>query len=139
MPSLGDMLRDMGAESDALERPKLAPDIEAIRLRDALAALNVRHEFRPGMIVRQKPQAQSYQTLGGNDMAIVVELLDEPIIDDESEVGSAYYRQRLDMIIGAIFPRGARVTFNFYHVDSRRFEPVPEDEIAFLAEGGERR
>jgi hypothetical protein len=57
-----DLLRSLG--DDGADKPTLAPDIEAIRLRDSLAALNVRHEFKPGMIVRQKPQAKLYRDYG---------------------------------------------------------------------------
>ena len=108
--------------SDEQERPKLAADIERIRLVDCLAALNTRHEFRVGMIVRQKPQARIYKEFGDNGLAIVVELLSKPIIEPGGiGVGTAHFREPLDMIVGSL--EGEK-DFCLFHVDSRRFEPV---------------
>lgn len=127
MAGLGDYLSAMSRSigDDEPERPKLAPDIEAIRLRDSLAAFNERHEFRPGMIVRQKPQARGYKTYGDNDQAIVIEMLPVPIIAPVADHGSCYYREPIDMLVGSIEPTtDSSDQFCVYHVDSRRFEPV---------------
>ena len=117
-----------GPDGEAEEaRPKLAADIERIRLVDCLSAFNERHEFRPGMIVRQKPQALNYKGFGDNDQAIVVELLAEPIIAGLEAHGTSHYRERQDMIVGSL--EDGKL-FCLFHVDSRRFEPVPADEAA---------
>ena len=108
---------------DKPERPKLAADIERIRLVDCLDAFNRRHVFRPGMIVRQKPQARIYKGFGDNDLAIVVELLSEPIISGLDLNGASHYREPHDMIVGSL--EGEK-DFCLFHVDSRRFEPVEE-------------
>lgn len=134
----GDLLRmlaqsGMGSD-DAPERPKLAPDIEAIRLRDSFAAFNERHVFEPGMIVRQKPQVRGYQPGGDNDLSIVIGTLAEPIISASTEMGGSNYRQQVDMLIGSIEHGPDGETFAIFHIDSRRFEPVPEADIA-LATG----
>jgi hypothetical protein len=119
------------------ERSKVAPDIEAILLRDALDALNVCHTtFAPGMIVRQKRQARLYKMLGDNDLAIVVRMLPEPIMSQESSVNNTLYRHEVDMVIGSIEYAGIdrqQPIFATFHVDSRRFEPVPDAEMALSA------
>jgi hypothetical protein len=118
------------------ERPKVAPDIEAILLRDALTVLNVEHTFAPGMIVRQKRQARLYRMLGDNDLAIVVRMLPEPIMSQEFSVNNTLYRHEVDMVIGSIEYAGIdrqQPIFATFHVDSRRFEPVPDAEIALSA------
>ena len=120
MSRFADFLREM--ENDAPERPKLAPDIEAIRLRDALASYNTEHVFKPGMIVRQKPQASVYNNFGHNNLAIVVEVLKEPIMRSAGEGGS-HYREIIDMKIGSM-NTDDNAGFPIFHVDSRRFEPV---------------
>lgn len=121
MPSLMDLLRE--SSDDEPERPKLAADIEAIRLRDSYAAFNEQHVFKPGMIVRQKPQVRLYKAFGDNDRAIVVEMLPEPVIAGLDRGGTSHYREPLDMLIGCM----SNDDFAIYHVDSRRFEPVPEE------------
>lgn len=118
MPSLMDM---MAMQEEEGARPKLDADIERIRLRDCLGALNVKHEFRVGMIVRQKPQAVAYKQFGDNNQVIVVELLEKAIISPERNAGSCNYRMRIDMIVGSL--EGGK-EFCLFHVDSRRFEPV---------------
>jgi hypothetical protein len=113
------------------ERSKVAPDIEAILLRDALTALNVEHTFAPGMIVRQKRQARLYRMLGDNDLAIVVRMLSEPIMSQESSTSNTLYRHEVDMVVGSIEYAGIDrpPIFATFHVDSRRFEPVPDAEL----------
>lgn len=114
-----------GSDDDEPKRPKLAPDIEAIRLRDSLAAFIDYHELKPGMTVRQKPQARLYTGFGDNDIAIVVALLPEPIISNAIEkFGTAHFREPVDMIVGSIEHFDDKEVFTLYHVDSRRFEPV---------------
>jgi hypothetical protein len=115
-----DLMQAM-ADDNEPSRPKLAPDIEAIRLRDSYDALLVKHEFRPGMIVRQKPQAINYKEFGDNGLAIVIEVLAEPIIVGLDNPGSNRHRERQDIIVGSI--EDERM-FCLFHVDSRRFEPV---------------
>ncbi len=110
---------------DEPHRPRLAPDIEAIRLRDSYAAFSQRYQFKPGMIVRQKLLALNYTGFGDNDIAIVVEVLDEPVFT-EGAAGSQHFHEPNDMIVGSI--ENGR-TFCLFHVDSRRFEPVPEENI----------
>ena len=107
---------------------KLTPDVEAIRLADSLAAFNERHMFYPGLIVRQKPQAAIYTGFGDNAMAIVVEMLAEPIIGNQDKEGTPHYRERYDMLVGSIESSadGDHNCFCVYHVDSRRFEPWTE-------------
>lgn len=73
------------------DEPRLAPDIEAVRLRDALSAFQIEHTFRIGDIVRQKPQATLYAGFGDNDLAIVVDLLPTPIFTDKKDHGSPYF------------------------------------------------
>ena len=114
------------------KRPQFAIDIEALRLREAFASFVTEHTFTPGMIVRQKKQIGGYQSYGANDLAIVMKVLDEPIlaeIDGGNTQSSPWYRTPLSMVIGCIV---GDESFMIYHVDGRRFEPVPEDEIKAL-------
>lgn len=108
--------------NDDDNRPKISYEGEVECLRDAFAQFNERHVFKPGDLVRQKPQASIYKTISDNGVSVVVEMLPEPIILP-SEPGTAHYREPNDMIIGE---RKSTGEFLLYHVDSRRFEPAPE-------------
>jgi len=120
MPSMEEMM--FGRQQE--EFPKLAPDIEVLRLRDAFNALQTAHRFAVGDLVRQKPLARRYRNLGDNDQAIVLEVLPEPIVN-QGEAGSTHYRELQDLVIG-ILKRDPEEGDWFlpYHVYSRCFEPV---------------
>lgn len=141
------MLRDMQQQMKASDEPqqegepgvspdhRLAPDIEAIRLQDALRTLQKKYSFKVGMIVRQKQGVRAYRKHSESDLSIVVDLLSTPVLfEAEGEAGgsaSPYFRQPLDMIVGHIDDD----SFLLYHVDSRRFEPVPEEETRLRVRG----
>lgn len=116
------------------ETPKLAPDIEAELLRDALASHQIVHHFVAGMIVRQKPAAGLYHRFGNNDLAIVVEVLCDPILDGSRDPSSPYYRLLLDLRIGFLSYAGgdAQQCFPVMYVSSQYFEPVPAGELALI-------
>lgn len=81
--------------------------------------LNERHEFNPGDIVEWKPELCNRKL---KDPQIVIEVLDEPLLDAEkNNSGSSYFREPLDIIVGAI---DEDVDFLIlFHLDSRRLQP----------------
>ena len=108
----------------APEEPKRDSDIEATMLRDYLEALRDEAVLAPGDIVRQKA--------GGpysGDMYIVVELLPVPVIAEEDDSGSPYFRQKLDMVVGRVVGG----VFALWHVESRRFEHWPAHEVQSIS------
>lgn len=115
-------LANQDRDDDEPQRAKIAPDIEATLLRAALVAYNTRHEFQPGMIVRQKNNCGIYKNTSANGLSIVVEVLKEPITTGD-DVSSCYFRIVNDLVIANLTPDG---DFAVWHVDGRRFEPVPE-------------
>ncbi len=117
---------DSSDDEDAAEEV-LSIDIEGLRLHEAMEQFLTRHDFRVGMIVRQKPLALGYRKAGKHDLGIVVELIDPPIVLDDVEhsAGSPYFRKPLDLIIG----HRSGGNFAVFHVDSRHYEPVPEAEL----------
>lgn len=128
---MSDMMRlfaNMRNADDAEEKPAIANDVLAVRLRDSLAALQKKHEFTVGMIVRQKPLCPAYEWPG--QLAIIVEVLSEPFINDQSPVGSQYYKERNDIKIGVIRARAGE--FLVYHCDSARLEPAPPEDLVLL-------
>jgi hypothetical protein len=79
------------------------------------------HDFRPGQIVRWKPGLKNKRRPEYNEPVVVIEKLTEPAYDTSQGAGSAYYRERLDIILGFIDNDNEMIAFHF---DSRRFEPL---------------
>jgi hypothetical protein len=75
--------------------------------------------FEVGQLVKWKTNLKNRKIPYKNQPAIVVEILDEPIISDDDESGSPYFRENLDIILGILVDDNIFLTF--YH-DSRRFE-----------------
>jgi hypothetical protein len=118
-----ELLRRMADEAQQeMDRPKISRIGEIEVLREGLRLLNTAHNFSPGMIVQQKPGCENYKTLSDNGVAIVVEVLAEPIIiSREDDLGGMNFRTPMDMIIGEYSSDG---NFCLFYVDKRRFEPV---------------
>lgn len=117
------MLQSFDNDAKSVAKTPRAPDIQAELLRDALRSYLTKHEFTVGMIVRQKPACPIYAHT--EDLWIVMEILATPLVSD-GEFGTPHWNEPIDMIVGVRADDGDFVT---YHVDSRRFEPVPLDEI----------
>ena len=88
-------------------------------LKQAFETFNQKNTFKPGDIVEWKPGMKHKRS---NGPFIVVEVLGEPIVDTVGDPGLAYFREPLDLILGA-FLNGDFVTFYY---DSRRMQPVNE-------------
>lgn len=79
---------------------------------------NEKHTFAVGDIVGWKP-GMSNRNVDGP--FVVVKVLQVPITDAESNSGSQYFNEPLDVVLGHINSRGE---FVVHHHDSRRFEPA---------------
>lgn len=117
----------LGGNNSGEDEPKLSLPFAAQDLRDGLTALMTDHCFAVGDIIRQKPTCKIYNERYPGEPAIVCEILPEEIIDNDQQAGSAFFRTRLTMIIGRRSSDGDLATF---HVDGRRYEPVPKGELA---------
>lgn len=80
------------------------------------------HTLKPGMLVRWKAGLKNKKRPEYNEPAIVMEVLLDPLRDNENGAGSAYYREPLDLLLGLIDGDG---DFVIFHFDQRRFEPLP--------------
>jgi hypothetical protein len=103
-------------DTHAADSPAVSPQ----QLQDALTAYQQRRELAPGTLVQWKSQLANKPVPGPGEPAIVVEVLDEPIVTEDEPVDSPYFRERLDVILGVIDADGDLL---FFHYDSQRFEP----------------
>jgi hypothetical protein len=101
----------------------LEGDLGAV-LRERFATLSTRHRFKPGDLVGWKPGLRNRKVPSYGAPAIVIEVLDEPVLDKGEESGSTYYREPHDLILGVLWDRDpGRGDFVTFHFDSRRFQP----------------
>lgn len=117
----------LSAAAAAQAKPKLPPSDLIRLLHERLSSLAKHTRFRAGQIVRWKPGLKNRRLPDDGQPAIVVEVLDTPILAREEESGSAYFREPLDIVLGILDSDG---DFVMFHYDSRRFEPWPDDKTS---------
>ena len=87
-------------------------------------ALNTPHTFKPGDLVCWKSGMRNRRFPREGNPAVVLEVLATPHLDSETETGSTYYREPLDLVLGLFLEEGEhRGDFLCWHFDSRRFTP----------------
>jgi hypothetical protein len=89
------------------------------QLQTAYKTLLKKDSFQVGQLVKWKQNLKNRRIPYRNQPAIVVELLDNPIISSDEESGSPYFRENLDIILGILVDDS---TFLNFYYDSRRFE-----------------
>ncbi|MBE2295453.1 MAG: hypothetical protein IAF00_10890 [Phycisphaerales bacterium] len=76
--------------------------------------------LRPGMLAVWKPGLKNCRFPRYGEPAVVIEVLDPPLINHKAEAWSPYYREPLDLLLGILYQDNK---FLAYHFDSRRFQP----------------
>ncbi len=93
-------------------------------LRERYRRLLQPHRVSPGELVTWKPGLKNKRYPRYGHPAVVIEVLETPLLDREDDAGSTDFREPLDLVLGLIWDdgpsRGELVTF---HYDSRRFQP----------------
>lgn len=90
-------------------------------LRKAQGALTEGHDFTPGELVEWKLPLRNRQLPEYGQAAVVLEVLDEPVVNESEPADSPYYREPLDLVLGVIDGDGDLAAFHF---DKRRFRPL---------------
>lgn len=122
-----DVLRALakaGAKPGAVGVPSLPPKETALILRTRLESFDTVNTFQRGQTVQWKQGLKNRARPQYGQPAIVVQILDEPILDTSEEAGSAYFRESLDIVLGMLAPEDGG--FVLYHYDRRRFEAFVE-------------
>lgn len=92
-------------------------------LRERYALLNQQQPFKPGDLVCWKPGLRNRRVPAYGAPAVVLEVLDAPIADTETESGSTYFREPLNLVLGLFWDREpGRGDFVAFHFDGRRFQ-----------------
>lgn len=86
-------------------------------------AFQDRHTFAVGDLVTWKPGLKNRRIPRYGQPAVVMEVLDPPVVDGERESGSTYFNEPLDVVLGLFIDNGpARGELLTWHFDSRRFQ-----------------
>lgn len=88
-------------------------------------------KFRPGDVVRWKKGLKNKRYPKEGQLCIVMEEMKEPIIQDNRDAGSPYYREPLDLVLALLEDDSDLVIF---HYDKRRFERVEEVTLEWKKE-----
>jgi len=124
-PSLSDLLKE------SLERQKAEDDIPddpakydagyRAQLAENCKALLQPYVFQVGQLVKWKKGLQNRKYPKKYQPAIVVAVLDSPVLSEDKETGSTYFREPLDIVLGMTTEEGG--PFMTFYYDKRRFEP----------------
>ncbi|MEV4736665.1 MULTISPECIES: hypothetical protein [unclassified Microbacterium] len=106
--------------SEALERRRTAAYADLLTAR--YNELTERHAFVPGQFVQWKPNLRNKIRPAYGEPAVVIELLEEPALNEEKDTSSPYFREPIDLALGVVDDEGEIL---IYHFDSRRFAPWP--------------
>ncbi|HLP88673.1 MAG TPA: hypothetical protein VK184_08810 [Nostocaceae cyanobacterium] len=106
-------------ENDLFEENKTYGEEYIDKLRSACNNLIKKESFQVGQLVKWKENLKNRKLPRKNQPAIVVAILDEPIISNVQESGSPYFRETLDIVLGILLEDYVFLTFYY---DSRRFE-----------------
>ncbi len=97
-------------------------------LRERYQSLVKRQRFSPGQLVEWKPGLKNKRIPRYGQPAVVIEILETPVLDREDEAGSTYFREPLDVVLGLLWDEGpARGEFVTFYYDSRRFQATDEE------------
>ena len=87
-------------------------------------AMQVCHTFKAGDILTWKPGLSNRRYPKNGKPAVVMEVLEVPVLDRERDSGSPYFREPLDVVLGAFAEEEDMPgIFLTWHFDSRRFQP----------------
>lgn len=113
------LLKTFGEKDADSEEEKNYGEEYLVQLKSACKNFLRKESFEVGQIVKWKENLKNRRLPHKNQPAIVITILDEPVISTDDESGSPYFLETLDIILGIIVDDG---TFQTFYYDSRRFE-----------------
>jgi Uma2 family endonuclease len=87
-------------------------------LKESVEKYNQDYNFNIGDILQWKDGLKNKKRPQYGEPCVVVEILDNPISDNEAPIASPYYLEKLDIKLGLLADNGEFFTF---HYDKNRF------------------
>lgn len=116
---IAELLNSVREKDSDNEEEKSYGEDHLTQLRTACNNFLRKEDFEVGQIVKWKKDLKNRRLPQKNQPAIVVRVLDEPIVSTDDESSSPYFLEKLDIILGVISNDGTFLTFYY---DSSRFE-----------------
>jgi hypothetical protein len=121
---LGNFLNDEDDENEADEISKIPKivdkDVALIQLQKNYELYHIPYNFEVGQILKWKKGMKNRFRPDYEMPVVVIEILTAPIISEDEEFYSPYFREKIDIIIGL---NDDDDEFVFIHCDRNRFEP----------------
>ncbi|MEW6496686.1 MAG: hypothetical protein AB1589_29810 [Cyanobacteriota bacterium] len=117
--AIAELLKSFREEDTDSEEEKNYGEEYLAQLQSACKNFLRKESFEVGQIVKWKENLKNRKLPHKNQPAIVIGILDEPVISTDDESGSPYFLETLDIILGIVVDDGTFLTFYY---DSRRFE-----------------
>ncbi|MEC4818498.1 MAG: hypothetical protein SAK29_35290 [Scytonema sp. PMC 1069.18] len=117
--AIAELMKTVWEEDTDSEEEKNYGEEYLARLKSAGKNFLRKESFEVGQIVKWKENLKNRKLPHKNQPAIVIALLDNPVISTDNESGSPYFLETLDIILGIIVDDDTFLTFYY---DSRRFE-----------------
>lgn len=116
---IAELLKNLREKDSENEEEQSYGEEHLAQLREACDNLLKKEDFEVGQIVKWKKDLKNRRLPQRNQPAIVVRVLDEPIVSSDDESGSPYFLEKLDIVLGVMSKDGTFITFYY---DSSRFE-----------------
>jgi hypothetical protein len=116
---MAELLKNLIDKDPENEEQKNYGEDDLALLKAACEKFLQQESFEVGQIVKWKKGLKNKKLPHQNQPAIVVGLLDEPVIDRDGESGSPYFLEKLNIILGIISDDDTFLTFYY---DRSRFE-----------------
>ncbi len=92
------------------------PKETGLKLKDCLELFKIENDFKEGQLVTWKKGLKNRRYPKYDEPAIVIQVLAKPVFSDETESGSRYFREPLDIILGVMINND----FEIFYYDRRR-------------------
>jgi hypothetical protein len=110
---------DLSNPNTPIEKPNYRSEEYINYIRSVAARFIKKEKFQLGQLVQWKENLQNRILPEEGQPAIVLKVLDEPIIHDNKEPGSPYFGEPLDIVLGVLDSKNRFITLYY---DSSRFE-----------------
>lgn len=87
-------------------------------LKELSKSYQKENDFKVGDIIKWKEQLKNRKLPDYNEPVIILEIIEEPFINEKEQFGSMYFNEKLDIKVG-IYRDNSLLTFHF---DKQRFE-----------------
>ncbi|WP_295441849.1 hypothetical protein [uncultured Thiodictyon sp.] len=97
-------------------------------LRERYRSFTEPHRLVPGDLVSWKPGMKNHRLPRYGQPVVVLELLEAPVFDGQTDAGSTYFREPRDLVVGMLWETGpARGDLLSFCFDRRRFMPWAQE------------